>query len=55
MSFASKFAASIASLIVGITGFLMLTLGSTSAVADTDWNSVTGTNSVADCDWNNPC
>lgn len=69
MSFVSKIAATIASLIVGITGLLVLTLGSANAVADTDWNrpgstvkvtdtdwNGTGsTNAVSDCDWNTPC
>jgi hypothetical protein len=64
MSIVSKFTASIASLIVGIAGLLVLAFGSAALVgdtdwnfmADTDWNSVhVSTKAVTDCDWNSPC
>jgi hypothetical protein len=68
MSIASKLAATIAGLIVGVTGLLVLTLGFATSLgdtdwnfmADTDWNSVpVSTNSAVPCDtdWNspNPC
>ena len=55
MSIVSKISATIAGLIVGIAGFLTLTLGSGTAVADTDWNSPEpNPAAVADCDWNVP-
>jgi hypothetical protein len=56
MSIVSKISATAASLVVGITGVLVLTIGATSASAETDWNKApTGsTNSVAECDWNKP-
>lgn len=62
MSIASRISVTIAILIVGIAGVLVLALGAIGA-GDTDWNflsgstdSVTGsTNAVTDCDWNVPC
>lgn len=62
MTIVSRISATIAVLIVGIAGVLVLVLGAIGS-GDTDWNFLSGstnsgtvsTNGVTDCDWNTPC
>lgn len=55
MTIVSRISATIAILVVGIAGVLLLVLGAIGA-GDTDWNFLSGsTNVVTDCDWNTPC
>lgn len=53
MSITRKIFASTAALVAGITGTLVLTMGSATTVADTDWNRVA--EFECDTDWNTPC
>jgi hypothetical protein len=63
MSFANKFFASIASMVVGIAGLLVLAFGSAAFADETDWHFMAAahgntvpvsTDAVAECDWHSP-